>query len=121
MPIFRFVVYGIAKTLSKVFGLATMAFFGRMPSRDDDKLAGVGLIAVSWVPVVVAIFWPALAEFIIPFAPDDETDAAVDRHRVDRADAAARRHPGRAGAQPPGRRRTEPRRRRRCTATGTRP
>jgi hypothetical protein len=73
MPIFRFVVYGIAKTLSKVFGLATMAFFGRMPSRDDDKLAGVGLIAVSWVPVVVAIFWPTLAEFIIPFAPDDET------------------------------------------------
>jgi hypothetical protein len=72
MPVFRFVVYGIAKTLSKVFGLATMAFFGRMPSRDDDKLAGVGLIAVSWVPVVVAIFWPALAELIFPFAPDDE-------------------------------------------------
>jgi hypothetical protein len=73
MPILRFVVYGIAKTLSKVFGLATMAFFGRMPSRDDDKLAAVGLVAVSWVPVVVAIFWPALAEVIIPFAPDDET------------------------------------------------
>jgi hypothetical protein len=72
MNIFRFVVYGVAKTLSKVFGLATMAFFGRMPSRDDDKLAAVGLIAVSWVPVVVAIFWPALAELIIPFAPDDE-------------------------------------------------
>jgi hypothetical protein len=72
VPIMRFVVYGIAKTLSKVFGLATMAFFGRMPSRDDDKLAAVGLLAVSWVPVVVAIFVPSLAELIIPFAPDDE-------------------------------------------------
>jgi hypothetical protein len=72
MHVFRFVVYGIAKTLSKVFGLATMAFFGRMPSRDDDKLAAVGLISISWVPVVVAIFWPALGEFLIPFAPEDE-------------------------------------------------
>lgn len=72
MHAMRFIVYGIAKTLSKVFGLATMAFFGRMPSRDDDKLAAVGLVAVSWVPVVVAIFWPALAELIIPFAPEDE-------------------------------------------------
>jgi hypothetical protein len=68
----RFIVYGIAKTLSKVFGLATMAFFGRMPSRDDDKLAAIGLIAITWVPVVVAIFWPALGELIIPFAPEDE-------------------------------------------------
>jgi hypothetical protein len=72
VPIMRFVVYGIAKTLSKVFGLATMAFFGRMPSRDDDKLAAVGLLAVGWVPAIVAIFVPSLAEFIFPFAPDDE-------------------------------------------------
>jgi hypothetical protein len=68
----RFIVYGIAKTLSKVFGLATMAFFGRMPSRDDDKLAAIGLVAISWVPVLAAIPLPALGELIIPFAPEDE-------------------------------------------------
>lgn len=73
MPIVRFVVYGLAKTLSKVFGLATMAFFGRMPTRDDDKMAAVGLLSITWVTVVAAAFVPAIAEFLIPFVPDDET------------------------------------------------
>jgi hypothetical protein len=72
MPFVRFIVYGIAKTLSKVFGLATMSFFGRLPSRDDDKMALVGLLAISWLPVVVAIPFPAFGEMIIPFAPEDE-------------------------------------------------
>ncbi|MTV26477.1 hypothetical protein FTX61_13800 [Nitriliruptoraceae bacterium ZYF776] len=75
MPLFRFVLVGIAKTLSKVFGLATIAFFGRMPSRDDDQMALVGLLSISWLPVLVAIPIPAFAETIIPFAPDD--DAAL--------------------------------------------
>ncbi len=39
MPPIRFTAFGTAKTLSKIFGLATMACFGRMPSRDDDQLA----------------------------------------------------------------------------------
>jgi hypothetical protein len=73
VPIVRFVVYGLAKTLSKVFGLATMAFFGRMPTRDDDKMAAVGLLSITWVPVLAAVFVPAIAEFLIPFVPDDET------------------------------------------------
>jgi hypothetical protein len=72
MPFIRFVVYGIAKTLSKVFGLATMSFFGRLPSRDDDKMALVGLLSISWIPVVVAVAFPEFGEMIIPFAPDDE-------------------------------------------------
>jgi hypothetical protein len=72
MPFIRFIVYGIAKTLSKVFGLATMSFFGRLPSRDDDKIALVGLLSISWVPVLVAVAFPAFGEMIIPFAPDDE-------------------------------------------------
>jgi hypothetical protein len=72
MPIIRFIVYGIAKTLSKVFGLATMSFFGRLPSRDDDKIALVGLLSISWVPVVVAVAFPAFGEMVIPFAPDDD-------------------------------------------------
>ncbi|GGI08775.1 hypothetical protein [Egicoccus halophilus] len=72
MPFVRVVVYGIAKTFSKVFGLATMAFFGRMPSRDDDKMAAVGLLSITWVPVVAAIAFPQLGEMIIPFAPDDD-------------------------------------------------
>jgi hypothetical protein len=69
----RFVVFGIAKTLSKVFGLATMAFFGRMPSRDDDRMALIGLASITWIPVLVAIAFPPLAEIMIPFAPEDET------------------------------------------------
>lgn len=73
MPAFlRFVIYGIAKTLSKVFSVATIAFFGRMPSRDDDRIALVGLLALTWVPIVVAIPFPAIGEFLIPFAPEDE-------------------------------------------------
>jgi hypothetical protein len=72
MPVFRFVAVGIAKLLSKVFGLATMSFFGRMPSREDDKLALVGILSLAWLPVVVAMFVPAFAHVIIPFAPDDD-------------------------------------------------
>ncbi len=72
MPMFRFVAVGIAKLLSKVFGLATMSFFGRMPSREDDKLALVGILSLTWLPVFVAVFVPAFAHMIIPFAPDDD-------------------------------------------------
>jgi hypothetical protein len=69
----RFVVYGIAKMLSKAFGLATIAFFGRMPSRDDGRIALVGVLSMTWLPVLAAIAVPAIGEFIIPFVPDDET------------------------------------------------
>jgi hypothetical protein len=72
MQFFRFIVLGIAKTLSKVFGLATMSFFGRMPSREDDKIALVAVLSISWIPIVAAIFLPGLAEMLIPFAPDDD-------------------------------------------------
>jgi hypothetical protein len=72
MHVFRFVAVGIAKLLSKVFGLATMSFFGRMPSREDDKLALVGILSLAWIPIVVASFLPQFAEMIIPFAPDDD-------------------------------------------------
>lgn len=73
MPILRFVIVAIAKTLSKVFGLATIAFFGRMPSRDADRMATVGVLSITWLPVVVAVFVPPFAKTIIPFAPEDET------------------------------------------------
>lgn len=73
MPVFRVIAIAIAKTLSKVFGLATMSFFGRMPSRDDDKIALIGVASLTWLPIALAIPIPALAELIIPFAPDDET------------------------------------------------
>ena len=72
MPVIRFIAMGIAKTLSKVFGLATMTFFGRMPSRDDDQISLVGVASLTWLPIVVAVFVPQWAEIIIPFAPDDE-------------------------------------------------
>jgi hypothetical protein len=72
MGFVRFVVYGLAKTLSKVFGLATMAFFGRMPSRDDDRMALIGLASITWLPVLAAVAYPPIGEFLIPFAPEDE-------------------------------------------------
>jgi hypothetical protein len=68
----RFVVYGVAKTLSKIFGLATMAFFGRMPSRDDDRMALIGLASITWIPILAALAWPPIAEFMLPFAPEDD-------------------------------------------------
>jgi hypothetical protein len=72
MHVFRYVAIAIAKTLSKVFGLATMTFFGRLPSREDDKMSLVGVASLLWLPIFVAVFLPAFAETIIPFAPDDE-------------------------------------------------
>jgi hypothetical protein len=72
VPLFRFIAMAIAKTLSKLFGLATITFFGRLPSRDDDRIALIGIVSLSWLPVLVAIVVPEVAEVIIPFAPDDE-------------------------------------------------
>ena len=77
MPIFRFVAVGIGKALSKVFGLATMAFFGRLPSRDDDRVALVGVASLTWVSLVVASLWPALAELFIPFVDDEDVARIV--------------------------------------------
>jgi hypothetical protein len=71
MPAVRFIVVGIAKTLSKLFGLATMTFFGRMPSRDDDKMALVGLLSLTWLVTAAAIVFPDLADFV-PGMPDDD-------------------------------------------------
>lgn len=72
MPVFRMVALAFAKTFSKLFGVATITFFGRAPTRDDDKLGIVGLLSLAWVFVVVAVFVPALAEVLFPFLPDDE-------------------------------------------------
>jgi hypothetical protein len=73
MPVLRFIAIGIAKTMSKVFGLATMAFFGRMPTKDNDRIAAVGVLSLTWLVVLAAVIFPPLAELLIPFLPDDET------------------------------------------------
>lgn len=73
MPLLRLFLLSITKTLTKVFGLATVSLFGRTPSRDADKMAIIGLLALSWLPVVVAIAVPDAAEAMIPGAPDDDT------------------------------------------------
>lgn len=70
MPIIRFLVVGFGKLLSKVFGLATMAFFGRMPSRDDDRIAWVGILSLTWLTLVLAAVWPTFAELFIPLVDD---------------------------------------------------
>jgi hypothetical protein len=72
MPIFRMIAYGIAKTFSKIFGLATITFFGRMPSRDDDKVAAAGMLSLFWLFTIPAVFIPEFAEIVFPFLPDDE-------------------------------------------------
>ncbi len=63
----------IVKTLTKVFGLATVSLFGRIPTRDADRMAAIGLAALSWPPVLVAVVVPEAAEAMIPFAPDDDS------------------------------------------------
>ena len=72
MPLVRFIVMGLAKVLSKLFGLATMTFFGRMPSRDDDKMALVALLSLTWLTAVAAVLYPDLAE-MLPGIPEDDT------------------------------------------------
>jgi hypothetical protein len=72
MPVIRFLAVGLGKVLSKVFGLATMSFFGRMPSRDDDRIAMIGIASLTWLTLVVAAFVPALAEAMVPFLDDED-------------------------------------------------
>ncbi|UCZ52405.1 hypothetical protein LGQ02_16400 [Bacillus shivajii] len=73
MPLFRFLLTGIAKMLSKVFSMATLTFFGRVPSKDDSKISLMGLLSLYWVYVLVSIFFPKLAKYFIPFLAEDES------------------------------------------------
>ncbi len=73
MPLFRLVMLAIAKTFSKLFSVATVTFFGRAPTRDDDKLGMVGVLSLVWLGALVAVAVPTVAETLIPFLPDDET------------------------------------------------
>lgn len=77
MPLLRLLTLWIAKTFGKLFGLATVTFFGRAPSRDDDKVAAVGLLSLVWPFTVVSLAVPDAAGVLIPFAPDDETALRV--------------------------------------------
>jgi hypothetical protein len=72
MPLIRLVGLAIAKTFSKLFGLATITFFGRLPSKDDSKVGAIGLIAVTWYVVLAAIFFPPVGELIFPFLSDED-------------------------------------------------
>jgi hypothetical protein len=73
MPLVRLAGLAIAKTFSKLFGLATITFFGRVPSKDDDKVGAIGLIAITWYVVLAAIPFPAVGELIFPFLEDEDT------------------------------------------------
>lgn len=70
-PLMRLIPAAIAKTLSKIFKVATTSFFGRAPSRDSDKVALVGILSLSWLFVLPALVFPSYAELIVPFLPDD--------------------------------------------------
>lgn len=72
MPFIRVVAVGIAKVFSKVFGLATFTFFGRVPTRDDDKVSLIGLLALIWLSFAVALLVPGVAGTMMPFLPDDD-------------------------------------------------
>ena len=72
MPFLRVVFTGIAKLLSKVFSMATLTFFGRIPSKDAPKASFMGLLSLYWIYVLVSIVIPDLAEYFIPFLPDDD-------------------------------------------------
>lgn len=71
MPLVRFLVLGVAKVLSKAFGLATMTFFGRMPTRDADKMAIVALLSLTWLVAVAGIVVPDLGG-TLPGMPRDD-------------------------------------------------
>jgi hypothetical protein len=68
----RVIALAFAKTFSKLFGIATITFFGRVPSRDDDKVAFVGLASITWLATIPGLIHPPLIELVVPFLPDDE-------------------------------------------------
>ncbi|HSK90627.1 MAG TPA: hypothetical protein VK875_04875 [Euzebyales bacterium] len=70
--LFRFAFLAVSKVLSKLFGVATLTFFGRVPSRDDEQVAAVGLLCLWWIFLPPAIAVPEYAELVIPFLPDDD-------------------------------------------------
>jgi hypothetical protein len=70
---FRFVGVAFAKTFTKIFGIATITFLGRVPSRDDDKIALVGLLSITWFALLVVLVVPSAAELVMPGLPDDDT------------------------------------------------
>lgn len=72
VPLFRFIALAFAKTFSKIFGIATVSFLGRVPSRDGDKVAFVGLMSLTWFALLVAIIVPAAAELLMPGLPEDD-------------------------------------------------
>jgi hypothetical protein len=71
--ILRMFAVAFAKTFSKIFGIATITFFGRISSRDDDKVAFVGLASLTWLVLIVAVFIPAVGELIVAGVLDDDT------------------------------------------------
>lgn len=71
MPLVRSLVMGLAKLLSKLFGLATVTFFGRMPSRDSDKMALVALLSVTWLVALAALVHPDVVA-PLPWVPRDD-------------------------------------------------
>ncbi|PYZ97092.1 hypothetical protein CR205_00340 [Alteribacter lacisalsi] len=73
MPYFRVILTAIAKMLSKVFSMATLTFFGRIPSRDNSKVSLMGLLSLYWLYIFISVLFPDLAEMFIPFIPDDDT------------------------------------------------
>ncbi|RNA70460.1 hypothetical protein [Alteribacter keqinensis] len=73
MPYFRIIITGFAKLLSKVFSMATLTFFGRIPSKDNSKVSLMGLLSLYWLYVFLSVLFPDLAEMFIPFVPDDDT------------------------------------------------
>jgi hypothetical protein len=77
MAFLRLLSVAFAKTFSKLFGVATISFFGRVPSRDDDKVALVGVLSVAWLVAVVAAFVPAVAEAVFPVLEDDDVTRTV--------------------------------------------
>jgi hypothetical protein len=68
-PLFRLASFAAAKILRKLFGAATMTFFGRAPSQDDDKVALVGLLSLAWLGVIPALFYPPYGQTLLPFLP----------------------------------------------------
>ncbi|MGJ9383401.1 hypothetical protein [Salipaludibacillus sp. CF4.18] len=73
MPFARLLMTGIAKILSKVFSMATLTFFGRLPTQDSSKMSFMGLVSLYWIYIIISVFYPTLAEMLIPFLPDDDT------------------------------------------------
>ena len=68
-PIIAFIGRQIGRIVQMAFGWATIMLFGRVPQDKQLLLAGVALGSILWIVVLIGVFVPDVAAFLIALVP----------------------------------------------------